>query len=98
MENKLNTSDAYSSMPSSYSQEIGTDKNYIAKYTKSVRNTNLAVMKLFTDIVTFNDNEEEQRVPIVPGTAEKAAIYAFGEQFFKNPDRVEEGLVKPKKK
>ncbi len=80
--------------PKQYQPNTNIGRQYIFGYTKCIRNTNLAVMDLFSDITILNDNDNQlYSVPIIFGTQEKAAIYAFGEQFAANPERKENGLV-----
>lgn len=68
--------------------------HYIHGYTRCLRNTNLAVVDLFSDLTILNEDDNTlYPVPIVWGTQEKAAIVAFGEQFVANPDRRDTGLV-----
>ncbi len=78
--------------PRIYTPKSNVSRHYIYGYSKCIRNTNKAMMDLFSD-TTIIDNDIIYPVPIIFGSHERAAIYVFGEQFVKNPDRQEAGLV-----
>ncbi len=78
--------------PRQYQPTSKVGRNYIFGYSKCIRNSNKAMMDLFSDITIMHE-ETIYPVPIIWGTQEKAVIYAFGEQFAANPDRQEDGLV-----
>ena len=78
--------------PRQYQPTSSVGRNYVFGYSKCIRNSNKAMMDLFSDVTIIHE-ETIYPVPIIWGTQEKAVIYAFGEQFAANPDRQETGLV-----
>lgn len=80
--------------PKLYQPTIDINRQYVFGYTKSIRNCDKAVTDLFKDIIVINlDDESLHEVPIIWGNQEKAVAYVFGEQFAKNPERKQKGLV-----
>ena len=80
--------------PRQYQPTSEVGRQYIFGYSKSIRNTNRAVLDLFSDVTILNEDDNKiYPIPIIWGTQEKAVIYAFGEQFINNPDRRDAGLV-----
>jgi len=79
--------------PKMFQPASGVGRQYIFGYSKCIRNANLAMMDLFSDILVVNDDQQAYQIPIIFGSQERAIIYAFGEQFVSNPDRQDKGLI-----
>ncbi len=80
--------------PRMYQPTSDVGRRYIFSYARGIRNTDRAVTDLFSDVAILNDKDGKiYPTPIIWGTAEKAALYVFGEQFVNNERRKEQGLV-----
>jgi len=71
------------------------DRNAVYRYSKSLRGTDEAVTKLFSDIVVQDTKSQWFNVPIMWGTQEKAVMAIIGKNYRNDPTLVVDAVKLP---
>lgn len=71
------------------------DRNYIFRYSKSIRGTDEALLDMFKTIVVIDENGKAHPIPVIPGTPEKAIAAIIQDNVRKDNTNVVDRLKLP---